>query len=60
MAHFSTVENTQFGAQEFGKVIRPHGSIGNLLHWYLGVVFLEDMRKDHGPDNMATARKMAL
>ncbi|MEM6805947.1 MAG: ISAs1 family transposase, partial [Bacteroidota bacterium] len=38
-------------------------SIENQLHWYLDVVFLEDkqrVRKGNGPENMATARKMAL
>lgn len=57
------ISSARFTAQEFGKATRSHWSIENQLHWYLDVVFLEDrqrVRKDHGPDNMATARKMAL
>lgn len=57
------ISSASFTAEEFGKATRSHWSIENQLHWYLDVVFLEDrqrVRKDHGPDNMATARKMAL
>ena len=57
------ISSANFSAQEFGKAIRSHWSIENQLHWYLDVVFLEDrqrVRKGNGPENMATARKMAL
>ena len=57
------ISSANFTAQQFGKAIRSHWSIENQLHWYLDVVFLEDrqrVRKDNGPENMATARKMAL
>lgn len=42
---------------------RSHWSIENGLHWLLDVVFDEDRarnRKDHGPENLATLRKLAL
>lgn len=48
---------------EFNHLVRNHWSIENRLHWRLDVVFREDMsRTRHGnaPQNMATARKIAL
>lgn len=42
---------------------RAHRSIENKLHWRLDVTFDEDRarnRKDHGPDNLAILRKLAL
>ncbi len=48
---------------EFNRLVRNHWSIENRLHWRLDVVFREDMaRTRHGnaPQNMATARKIAL
>ncbi len=42
---------------------RAHWSIENGLHWRLDVTFDEDRartRKDHGPGNLATLRKLAL
>jgi predicted transposase YbfD/YdcC len=44
-------------------VVRTHWSIENQLHWVLDVVFDEDRarnRKDHGPENIALLRKLAL
>jgi predicted transposase YbfD/YdcC len=44
-------------------VARAHWSIENQLHWVLDVVFDEDRarnRKDHGPENLAILRKLAL
>lgn len=44
-------------------VVRAHWSIENQLHWVLDVVFDEDgarNRKDHGPQNLALLRKLAL
>lgn len=55
----SKAENASY----FGTCTRNHWSIENQLHWYLDVVFHEDLqrvRKDNAPDNMATIRKMAL
>ena len=42
---------------------RAHWTIENGLHWVLDVVFDEDRarnRKDHGPENLAILRKLAL
>jgi len=42
---------------------RSHWSIENGLHWVLDMTFDEDRarnRKDHGPENLATLRKLAL
>lgn len=50
-------------AERIGKAIRRHWSIENSLHWVLDVGFREDasrIRKDHGPENMATLRHIAL
>lgn len=50
-------------AAVFNRLVRNHWSIENRLHWRLDVVFREDMsrtRKGNAPQNMATARKMAL
>ncbi|MPZ37039.1 MAG: ISAs1 family transposase [Rhizobiales bacterium] len=44
-------------------ITRTHWSIENQLHWVLDVVFNEDRarnRKDHGPENLAILRKLAL
>jgi hypothetical protein len=44
-------------------VARTHWSIENRLHWVLDVAFGEDAarnRKDHGPQNFALLRKLAL
>lgn len=44
-------------------ITRSHWSIENQLHWVLDVVFDEDRarnRKDHGPENIAVLRKLAL
>jgi predicted transposase YbfD/YdcC len=44
-------------------ITRSHWSIENQLHWVLDVVFDEDRarnRKDNGPENLATLRKLAL
>jgi predicted transposase YbfD/YdcC len=42
---------------------RAHWAVENGLHWVLDVTFDEDRarnRKDHGPENLATLRKLAL
>jgi predicted transposase YbfD/YdcC len=44
-------------------ITRAHWGIENGLHWVLDVVFDEDRarnRKDHGPENLAILRKLAL
>jgi predicted transposase YbfD/YdcC len=50
-------------AAVFNRLVRSHWSIENRLHWRLDVIFQEDSsrtRKGNAPQNMATARKMAL
>jgi predicted transposase YbfD/YdcC len=50
-------------AKALNRVIRSHWSIENSLHWVLDIAFREDesrIRKDHGPENMATLRHIAL
>jgi predicted transposase YbfD/YdcC len=45
------------------SITRSHWGIENQLHWVLDVVFDEDRarnRKEHGPQNMAVLRKLAL
>jgi len=45
------------------KVVRTHWSIENELHWVLDIAFREDesrIRKDHGPENFAVLRHIAL
>jgi predicted transposase YbfD/YdcC len=45
------------------QVVRSHWSIENRMHWLLDVLFDEDAsraRKDHGPENLATLRRLAL
>ena len=44
------------------EAVRSHWSIGNSLHWSLDVTFGEDqcrVRKDNGPQNMATLRQIS-
>lgn len=50
-------------AQHLLKVVRSHWSIENELHWVLDIAFREDesrIRKDHGPENFAVLRHIAL
>jgi predicted transposase YbfD/YdcC len=49
--------------RQIAAAIRGHWGIENSLHWSLDVTFGEDahcLRKDHGPENMATLRRAAL
>jgi predicted transposase YbfD/YdcC len=51
------------GAEEYLTAARAHWAVENGLHWVLDVTFDEDRarnRKDHGPENLATLRKLAL
>jgi predicted transposase YbfD/YdcC len=57
------VSSTKLTADAYLAAARSHWSIENGLHWRLDVVFDEDRarnRKDHGPENLATLRKLAL
>lgn len=50
-------------AERIAHAVRAHWSIENSLHWVLDIAFREDesrIRKDHGPQNFATLRQMAL
>lgn len=50
-------------AQDMITAVRGHWSIENGLHWVLDVTFREDasrVRKDHGPENLALLRHVAL
>ena len=49
--------------QSFAQRVRSHWHIENKLHWQLDVVMNEDaahLRVNHGPENMAVLRHMAL
>lgn len=50
-------------AKTFAAMIRGHWGIENQLHWCLDVGFREDdsrVRTDHGPENLALLRKIAM
>jgi predicted transposase YbfD/YdcC len=51
------------GAERVLGAVRTHWSIENELHWTLDIAFDEDrcrVRKDHGPENLAILRHLAL
>jgi predicted transposase YbfD/YdcC len=57
------ISSRKMSAEQFLKVIRGHWGIENSLHWTLDVTFDEDrsrVRKDHGPENLALLRRMAV
>jgi len=50
-------------AKEYARYIRGHWGIENSLHWVLDMAFDEDRnrtRKDHGPENLALLRRLAV
>jgi predicted transposase YbfD/YdcC len=50
-------------AKHLLNVVRTHWRIENQLHWVLDIAFREDesrIRKDHGPENFAILRHIAL
>ena len=50
-------------AKHFAKAVRGHWGIENRLHWVLDVTMGEDANrtsKDHGPENLAILRRLAL
>jgi predicted transposase YbfD/YdcC len=51
------------GAKRVLRTVRSHWGIENELHWVLDIAFDEDrcrVRKDHGPENFALLRHIAL
>jgi predicted transposase YbfD/YdcC len=57
------VLSKRFAPDRVLAIVRTHWTIENQLHWVLDVVFDEDrarVRKDHGPENLAIVRKLAL
>ena len=55
--------STPMTAARFGQVVRAHWAVENSLHWTLDVILNEDQarnRLDHGPNNLAVLRHMAL
>ncbi len=51
------------GVKKFASAVRGHWGIENSLHWVLDVTFREDesrIRKDHGPENFALLRRLAV
>ena len=55
--------STPLSAERFGGVARAHWGVENGLHWVLDVTMNEDQartRKDHGPQNIALLRRLAL
>ena len=52
-----------FDPDRFNAIVRHHWGIENSLHWVLDVTMDEDRarnRKDHGPENLALLRRLAL
>ena len=57
------LSSARMDAARFAAAVRAHWRIENSLHWVLDVAFDEDRarnRCDHGPENLATLRKLAL
>ncbi len=55
--------STPLSAEHFGGVARAHWGVENGLHWVLDVTLNKDQartRKDHGPQNIALLRRLAL
>jgi predicted transposase YbfD/YdcC len=55
--------STPWSAARFSPVVRQHWGLENGLPWVLEVTMNEDQarhRKDHGPENLALLRRLAL
>ncbi len=55
--------SSPFEAKRFLDIVRTHWHVENQVHWVLDVVMNEDQtrnRKDHGPENLARLRRLAL
>ena len=56
------ISSLNVSAEQLLDAVRAHWSIENSLHWSLDVTFKEDhsrVRKDHGPQNLATLRNIS-
>jgi predicted transposase YbfD/YdcC len=56
------ISSQALDAQHFNAAIRAHWAIENGCHWVMDVNYREDeclIRRNHGPQNMATLRRMA-
>lgn len=63
VTHHYHIASRALSAADYLDAARAHWSVENGVHWVLDVVFDEDRarnRKDHGPENLATLRKLAL
>ena len=57
------LSSAELSAARFAQLVRGHWHIENGVHWVLDTTFDEDRarnRKDHGPENLAIIRKLAL
>ena len=57
------LSSAKLDAVGFARAVRAHWAIENSLHWVLDVGFDEDRarnRRDNGPENLATLRKLTL
>jgi predicted transposase YbfD/YdcC len=57
------LSSARLSPERFAEAVRAHWAIENSLHWVLDVTFDEDRarnRKDHGPENLAILRRIAL
>jgi predicted transposase YbfD/YdcC len=55
--------SSYMSAKRLLQTVRSHWGIENRLHWMLDVLFAEDAsraRKDHGPENLAILRRLAV
>jgi predicted transposase YbfD/YdcC len=57
------LSSATLSAERFAQAVRAHWRIENSQHWVLDVSFDEDRarnRSDHGPENLAILRRLAL
>ncbi len=57
------LSSASLSAQRFAEAMRAHWRIENAQHWVLDTTFDEDRarnRRDHGPENLAILRRLAL
>ena len=57
------LSSAALSAERFATAVRAHWRTENSQHWVLGTTFDEDRaraRRDHGPENLAVLRRLAL